>query len=227
MAIYEDRRQAGQLLAQALEDYRYQSNVLVLGLPRGGVPVAYEVAASLNAELDVMIVRKLGHPVQPEFAIGAIASGGVRILNEDAQIEADLIDEITEAELPELHRREKAYRGHRPYPSFHDRCVILVDDGLATGSTMRAAIAAVDSQHPPEIVVAVPVAPEKTVEQLRQLVDNVVCLACPSTFFAIGQFYDDFSQTSDEAVHELLKRSWSRTDYSHSPQKSAREPRER
>ncbi len=203
-----DRISAGKALAEALESYSGRDDVIVLGLPRGGVPVAAEIARSLHAPLDVMLVRKLGIPGQPELAMGAIASGGVQVLNEDLVqrlgITGETIDAVVASEQRELERRERAYRGERPWPELADRCVILVDDGLATGATMRAAIDAVRAQKPACLVVAVPVAPPDTVSALEPLVDQVVCLFQPEPFMAIGQWYQDFSQTPDSEVKELL-----------------------
>jgi putative phosphoribosyl transferase len=176
------------------------------------VPVAYEVARRLGAALDILVVRKLGFPGQEELALGAIASGGVRVLNADVVkaggLSAETIDSIAEREQAELDRREKAYRGERPLPSLDGKAVILVDDGLATGATMRAAIQAVRAQNAAEVVVAVPVAPAATVASLQQSTDALVCLETPEMFLGIGQWYDDFSQTTDEEVRERLRTSW-------------------
>jgi putative phosphoribosyl transferase len=210
METFRNRIDAGRQLADALADYRGRTDLLVLGLPRGGVPVAFEIAQALGADLDVLIVRKLGYPGQEELAMGAIASGGIRVLNEAMGVSEAIIEEVTKRELEELHRRERAYRGERPFPKLEGRTVILVDDGLATGATMRAAVAAVRQRNPEEIVVAVPVAPEGTVSQLREEADDVVCLLTPEMFFGIGQFYDDFSQTTDDVVEGLLERAWTR-----------------
>lgn len=209
-----DRVAAGQALAAALESQRGK-DVLVLALPRGGVPVAAEVAAALNAELDLMIVRKLGVPGHSELAMGAIASGGIRVLNSHViaslRIQDTAIEAVARREQLELERREGAYRGRRPRPVIEGRCVILVDDGVATGATMRAAIAALRRQSPARIVVAVPVAPPDTVDRLRGEADEAVCLATPESFWAIGQFYVEFPQLSDDAVREQLARSWAAT----------------
>ncbi|HKI98397.1 MAG TPA: phosphoribosyltransferase [bacterium] len=203
-----DRRQAGRLLAEALGHLRGRTDLVVLALPRGGVPVAVEVALALHATLDVLIVRKLGVPGQEELAMGALAYGGVRVLNEDVVSHLGLRPETIEAaaarELPELERRERAYRGGRPRPELHGRCVVLVDDGLATGSTMEAAIRAVRQLGPARLLVAVPVAPGDTVRRLRRLVDELVCLAEPEPFFSIGQWYRDFAQVDDTTVQALL-----------------------
>lgn len=207
-----NRREAGRRLAEALAPYAEREDLLVLALPRGGVPVAYEVARALGAELDLLLVRKLGTPGQPELAMGAIASGGIEILNPSViqalGIDRDTIDRVTEKEYAELLRRERAYRGDRPPPAIEGRCVILVDDGLATGSTMRAAITAVRQRNPACIVVAVPVAPPDTVSTLRDEVDDVVVLLTPAWFSAVGQWYADFSQTTDEEVRRLLQAAW-------------------
>ena len=211
---YTNRTTAAQELVAYLRHYAGQSDVLVLGMPRGGVPVAYEVAAALHAPLDVMIVRKLGVPGQEELAMGAIATGGVRVLNpevvEGIGIPQEIIDRVTETEMRELRRRDQAYRGKRSAPVMADRCVILVDDGLATGATMRAAVAAVHQQQPARVVVAVPVAPPVTIALLRQEVDEVICPAMPEPFFGIGQWYEDFSQVTDEEVRSLLAQAWRR-----------------
>jgi len=209
---FPDRLQAGRLLAAELRSYRGRDDVLVLGLPRGGVPVACEVAEALGAEVDLMIVRKLGTPGQEELAMGAIASGGIRVLN--AVIIASLgiseraIEQVAARESREVERREQAYRGNRPRPAVAGKCVILVDDGVATGATMRAGIAGLRQQRPARIVVAVPVAPPDTVALLKAEADELVCLATPEPFFAIGYFYRDFPQMSDEEVKNLLARAW-------------------
>jgi putative phosphoribosyl transferase len=209
----ENRQVAGQALAEALHAYRDRDDVIVLGLPRGGVPVALEIATALGAPLDLMLVRKLGTPGQEELAMGAIASGGGRVMNEHVVqalgISQQAIERVAERESMELKRREQAYRGKRPWPKLADRCVILVDDGLATGATMRAAVAAVHTQQPARIVVAVPVAPADTIALLREEADEVICLAEPEPFQAIGLWYIDFSQVSDEEVREMLGMAWS------------------
>ncbi len=208
---FPDRRQAGRFLAERLADHAGKPGLLVLGLPRGGVPVAYEVARALRAPLDVFVVRKLGVPGHEELAMGAIASGGVRVLNEEVVAELG-IDEATIAraaavEGRELERREREYRGDRGPVEVGGRTVILVDDGLATGSTMRAAALAVRSQDPERVVVAVPVAAAPTCEALRADVDEVVCAATPDPFLGVGVWYDDFGQTGDDEVRELLVRA--------------------
>ena len=209
--IFSNRAEAGQLLAEKLEKYAGRDDVIVLGLPRGGVPVAYEVARRLGVPLDVFIVRKLGVPGFEELALGAIASGGVRVLNEDV-VRAlpnanELIESVTTRELAELGRREQIYRDGRPAPDIGGRTVILVDDGLATGATMRAAVAALRQLGAAKIVVAVPVGAADTCREIEQEVDETVCAIAPEWFQAVGQFYEDFSQTSDEEVRELLARA--------------------
>ena len=206
--LFRDRADAGRHLLSRLGAYQGRPDVLVLGLPRGGIPVGYEVARGLGAPLDVFVVRKLGVPGQEELAMGAIATGGVRVVNRDVvdalHIPPDVLDRAAEAERWELERRERSYRGDRPEPRVEGRTVILVDDGLATGSTMRAAVQALRQQRPARIVVAVPVAASATCEELRREVEDVVCFATPEPFMAVGRFYDDFSQTTDEEVHDLL-----------------------
>ena len=207
--LFRDRRHAGQVLAQKLGHYRDREDVLILALPRGGVPVAFEVAQALDAPLDVFIVRKLGLPGQEEFAMGAIATGGVRVVNEDAvkylRISDEVIDAVAAKEAKELERRERAYRGSRPAPQLAGRTVILVDDGLATGSTMRAAAAALRQQQPARIVIAVPVSAPETCDEFRSEVDEIICAATPGSFRGVGQWYEDFSQTPDDEVHRLLE----------------------
>lgn len=203
-----NRQAAGRALAEALRPYSGRNDVIILALPRGGVPVAAEIARALKAPLDLMLVRKLGVPGYPELAMGAIAAGGVRVMNEDVVrgigISPEAIGRVAEEESRELERRARAYRGDRPWPDLKGRCVILVDDGLATGATMHAAIDAVRVQQPASIVVAVPVAPPDTVRALRPLVDEVICPHTPEPFQAIGLWYQDFSQTSDAEVIALL-----------------------
>jgi putative phosphoribosyl transferase len=205
---FRNRTEAGKLLASKLTQYANRPDVLVLGLPRGGVPVAFEVAKALNAPLDICLVRKLGVPGHKELAMGAIASGGVQVLNEELvawmRISGQTIAEVAERELQELQRRERVYRGDRPLPQIRARIVILIDDGLATGSTMRAAIGVLKHQQPQRIIIAVPVAPLDTCNELRSKVDEVVCLMTPAQFYAIGLWYEDFTQTTDEQVCELL-----------------------
>jgi putative phosphoribosyl transferase len=209
--IFRDRADAGRQLAARLRRYADRPDVLVLGLPRGGVPVAYEVAKELKAPLDVFLVRKLGVPSHEELAMGAIASGGVRVLNEDIinylRIPDEVIDAVAAREQRELERREQAYRDGRPPPDVKDRIVILIDDGLATGSTMRAAAASLRLLKPLRIVVAVPVSAPETCDAFRTEVDEIVCAVTPEYFQGVGLWYDDFSQTSDEEVRELLKKA--------------------
>jgi len=205
---FGNRQEAGRRLAEKLEKYAGRSDVIVLGLPRGGVPVAYEIARQLRVPLDVFIVRKLGVPGFEELAIGAIASGGVRVLNDEVvrvlPNAQQTIDEATARERVELDRREKIYRDDRPPPGLRDRTVILVDDGLATGATMRAAVGALRQQGAARIVVAVPVGAPETCREFETEVDETICAVSPAYFEAVGQFYDDFSQTTDDEVRELL-----------------------
>jgi putative phosphoribosyl transferase len=205
---FRDRAEAGRMLAELLRDYADRDDLVVLALPRGGVPVGYEVARALGAPLDVFVVRKLGLPGHPELAMGALASGDLVVLNPGAT-EALGIDEasvrrVIEAERRELQRREALYHGTAEPPDVEGKTVILVDDGLATGSTMRAAALAVGQLKPERIVVAVPVAAEETCDEFRDVVDEVVCGVTPRPFHAVGLWYDDFSQTSDDEVRELL-----------------------
>jgi putative phosphoribosyl transferase len=206
-----DRADAGRELAEALRGYAGRGNVIVLALPRGGVPVAFEVAMALAAPLDVFVVRKLGLPGQPELAMGAIASGGVQVVNDEvvhvAAVSPETIEQVATFEREELARRERLYRGDSPPLQVEGKTVILVDDGLATGSTMRAAIQAVRAQRPAEIVVAVPVAPARTCEHLRGEADDVVCTRTPEPFLAIGTWYARFEQVSDEHIQGLLARA--------------------
>jgi putative phosphoribosyl transferase len=205
-----DRYEAGRRLGEALSGYAGRKDVLVVALPRGGVPVGYEVARALGAPLDMMQVRKLGVPGHEELAMGAIASGGVRIVSENVVealgIPERVIATVAAAEAQELERRERAYRGDRRFPDVRGRIVILVDDGLATGSTMRAAAAALRSLGAERLVAAVPVAPKESCDAMRDVVDEVVCATTPEHFLAVGEWYEDFSQTSDEEVSELLRR---------------------
>jgi putative phosphoribosyl transferase len=208
---FRDRPQAGRLLSRKLRAYADRTDVLVLGLPRGGVPVAFEVAKALRAPLDVFLVRKLGVPGQEELAMGAIAAGGVRVVNDDVvramNISARTIDSVAAKEARELVRREHLYRGGQPSPDVAGRTVILVDDGLATGSTMRAAVAALRQMKPRRIVVAVPLAAVQTYEEFRAEVDEIVCFSTPEPFFSVGFWYEDFSQTTDEEIRDLLERA--------------------
>jgi putative phosphoribosyl transferase len=206
---FQDRVHAGQLLAHQLNAYVDRRDVLILALPRGGVPVAREIARSLHAPLDILLVRKLGALGQEELAMGAIASGGVRVLNDDVvqalHVPPRVIDLVTARELRELARREDLYRGGRPGPDVAGKTVILVDDGLATGSTMRAAIAALRQARPKRIVVAVPIAAAPTCRELGEEVDEIVCLHTPEPFYSVGFWYEDFSQTGDEEIREMLE----------------------
>lgn len=208
MPLFTDRRDAGRQLAEKLDDYSGRDDVVVLGLPRGGVPVAYEVARRLGAPLDIFLVRKLGLPGHEELAMGAIASGGVRVLNEAVVRALDipdrLIDAVAEREWQELQRREQAYRGDQERIPLEGKTVILIDDGLATGSSMRAAVQGLRTQQPKQIVVAVPTAAIETCELFQHLVDDVICAHTPEPFLGVGAWYEDFLQTSDEQVQELL-----------------------
>jgi len=205
---FRDRREAGRSLGTALQKYAGREDVVVLALPRGGVPVAYEVARMLDAPLDLFLVRKLGTPGHHELAMGAIASGGVRVLNDDVVkwygISEDEIEAVAHEESRELQRREAAYREGREPASLEGRSVILVDDGLATGSTMRAAVKAVKLRQPSRVVVAVPVGARDTCDELGAIADEVICLGTPEPFSAVGQWYLDFSQTTDDEVRQLL-----------------------
>jgi predicted phosphoribosyltransferase len=210
--IFQDRREAGQFLAEKLIEYANRTDVIVLALPRGGVPVAYEVANRLNAPMDIFVVRKLGVPGYEELAMGAIASGGVRVLNpdvlSDVRIHEAIIDQVTEYELSELQRRERLYRGNRPPLELKGRTIIIVDDGLATGSTMRAAVKALRQKQPKKIIVAVPVGARETCDSFKNEVDTMaVCAITPEPFQAVGLWYRDFSQTTDEEVRDLLARA--------------------
>jgi putative phosphoribosyl transferase len=211
MRAFPNRAEAGRLLAEKLAQYAGRDDVIVLGLPRGGVPVAYEVARALGVPLDVFIVRKLGVPGFEELAAGAIASGGVRVLNDDVvrglPNASEIIEAITAREAAELERRESSYRNGRPPPELRGRVVILIDDGLATGATMRAAVAALRQRGAAKIVVAVPVGAPDTCRELEAVADETVCVVAPEFFRAVGQYYEDFAQTSDEEVRDLLARA--------------------
>jgi putative phosphoribosyl transferase len=206
---FSDRREAGRLLAERLLHYAGRDDLIVLALPRGGVPVAFEVARALKAPLDVFVVRKLGVPGHAELALGAIASGGVRVLNEDVvvalRLDDQAIERIAARELTEVQRREGVYRGERPAPELRGKVAILVDDGLATGASMRAAALAARKLGPKQLVVAVPVAARTTCDEFRDVVDDVVCAFTPEPFYAVGLWYENFEQTSDEEVRELLR----------------------
>jgi putative phosphoribosyl transferase len=209
-ARFRDRKEAGQRLAAKLSAYANGSDVLVIGLPRGGVPVAAEVAKVLHVPMDICLVRKLGVPNHKELAMGAIASGGVRVLNYDVlswlKLSSKTIDEVAARELRELQRRDRAYRGDRLPPEVRDRTIILVDDGLATGSTMKAAISVLKEQHPQRLVVAVPVAAPDICQEMEELVDEVVCIMTPDPLYAIGFWYENFAQTTDAKVCKLLQK---------------------
>ena len=211
MRLYRDRSEAGQVLATRLMKYADRPDVIVLALPRGGVPVAFEVAKALHAPLDVFVVRKLGVPGHEELAMGAIATGDVRVINLEVvrmlNIPDAVIDAVAAREQQELLRREQLYRDDRPAPDVTGRIVLLVDDGLATGSTMRAAVTALGQQHPDRIVVAVPVAAPSTCEEFEVEVDEIVCAQTPEPFYGVGYWYEDFSQTSDKEVHDLLAQA--------------------
>ena len=206
--LFRNRQDAGRALARRLTFYGGRADVSVLALPRGGVPVAFEIALALGAPLDVFLVRKLGLPGHGELAMGAVASGGTRVLDSDVlreyEVSKEAVDRVTAIERRELHRRETAYRGHRTPLYLRGRTVILVDDGLATGSTMRAALEALAPLSPARVVVAVPVAPRSTVLSLERMADEVVCLSMPEPFLAVGMFYENFEQVSDEEVCDLL-----------------------
>ena len=206
--IFRNRQEAGRKLASRLAKYAKREDVIVLGVPRGGVPVAFEVATALNLPLDIFVLRKLGVPWHEELAFGAIGSGGGRVLNESVVEEFGISDVeialVTRAEREELERRERLYRGSRPPLDVHGRTIILVDDGIATGSSIRAAIQALRQMKPTAIVVATPVAPQESCNRLQHEADELVCVEMPEPFYAIGEFYDDFSQVSDGEVNELL-----------------------
>lgn len=211
MKQYRNRVEGGQALAPLLTHYSGRPDVLVLGLPRGGVPVAFQVAKALGVPMDVLVVRKLGVPGHEELAMGALASGGVRVLNDDVvdglRIPQAVIDRATEKEEPELRRRERLYRSDRPFPEVRGKTLIVVDDGLATGSTMRAAVAALRELQPARIVVAVPTAPERTCTEFAEEADECVCADIPEWFYSVGQSYEEFPQMSDEEVREWMDRA--------------------
>ncbi len=207
--VFENRSEAGRMLGAVLEAYKGRSDVVVLALPRGGVPVGFEVARELGVPLDVFVVRKLGTPGQEELALGAVASGGTRVVNEEVistlAVPSEIVDSIARREMVEVERREREFRGDRAALDPAGKTVILVDDGLATGSTMRAAIEALRAKNPARIVVAVPVAAAATCNRIRMEADGVVCLQIPHDFYAVGEWYNDFRQTTDEEVRELLE----------------------
>jgi putative phosphoribosyl transferase len=207
---FQDRRDAGQRLASQLAEYADRPDVIVLGLPRGGVPIAYEIASALHVPLDICLVRKLGVPGQEELAMGAIAPANVMVLNRDVirslRISEAELNAVAAQEQQELNRRDRAYRGDRALPQLQDRTVIVVDDGIATSSTIRAAIATLKAAAPQTIIVAVPIAPSVVVKSLEAIVDRVVCLLTPEPLHSIGQWYENFDQTSDDEVRDLLAR---------------------
>src|SRR3989475_7100396 len=207
--IYRNRSDAGKHLAARLAKYANRDDVLVLALPRGGVPVGFEVAKQLRAPMDIFLVRKLGVPGHEELAMGAISTGGVQVLNDDVvdylRIPGEVIDAVAADELRELERRERAYRGDRPEPDVQGKTVILIDDGLATGSTMRAAAAALRQKNPARIIVAVPVSASQTCDEYRMGVDEIICAKTPEPFHGVGLWYEDFTQTTDDEVRELLE----------------------
>jgi putative phosphoribosyl transferase len=209
--MFEDRTQAGRLLAQRLQEYAGRADVIVLGAPRGGVPVAFEVATALHVPLDVFVLRKLGVPGREELAFGAIASGGVRVLDYEIidalEIPNSVVERVTQMEKQELVRREQTYRAGRKPLDVAGRTVILVDDGIATGASVAAGIGALRQMKPGRLVVAVPVAPESTARRLRKIADEIVCLETPGMFYGVGQFYADFSQVSDDEVRNLIDRA--------------------
>jgi len=211
MERFADRRDAGRVLAQKLSAYAGQTDVIALALPRRGVPVAYEVALALNAPLDIFLVRKLGLPGREELAMGAIASGGIRVLNEDIirvlGVPEEVINIVARNELQELQRREHNYRGDRPAPDLRGRTVILIDDGLATGASMRAAVVGVRTQHPARIVIAVPVASAELCNAFQFEVDEMVCAITPEPFDSLSRWYEDFSQATDTKVRTLLEEA--------------------
>lgn len=207
---YDDRYQAGCVLVDLLKNYAKRTDVIVLALPRGGVPVGYEIAQKLSLPLDIFIVRKLGVPGHEELAMGAIASGGITVLNEEIvnllHISTEAIDTIQKSEQEELLRREQVYRGKKPFPELSGKTIILVDDGIATGYTMRAAIAALKQKKPAKLIVAIPVAARSTCDEIAPLVDEIICPMRPVNFYAVGLWYNDFSQTTDEEVMQLLQQ---------------------
>ena len=209
--LFRDRVEAGQILARRLKSVVADSDALVLALPRGGVPVGFEIAQTIHADLDVFLVRKLGVPGQEELAMGAIASGGVRVLNESViqylGVSSNVIDRVTALEQYEIERRERLYREGRPALPIANRTAILVDDGLATGATMLAAARAVRAKKPKRVIVAVPVASRDACEEFRRLVDDVICAETPEPFYSVGAWYEDFLQTSDTDVRQLLERA--------------------
>ncbi len=208
MSLFKDRYDAGRKLSAELTGFR-ENNPILLGLPRGGVPVAYEAAKNLGADLDIFLVRKIGVPGREELAMGAIASGGVRVLNDNVinilNISEDSIEEASQKEKEELQRREKIYRDNRPFPSLENKTAILIDDGLATGASMRAAIKALKRHSPKKVIVAVPTASKDTCNEIKADVDEIICAFTPAVFRGVGEWYDDFSQTTDQEVIDLLE----------------------
>lgn len=211
MRTFKNRHEAGQKLSEQLQHYADRTNVLVLALPRGGVPVGFEVAKALDAPLDVFVVRKLGVPGREEMAMGAIGSGGTRVLNQDVVrylgISSQTIEQVASREQAELQRRERVYRDGRPAPKIEDQTVILVDDGLATGASMHAAVEALREANPKHIIVAVPTAPPRTCREFHDVVDEVICIRTPEPFLGVGAWYDEFPQTTDKQVQQLLRDS--------------------
>jgi len=211
MEKYRNREQAGIFLSEQFKEYANRTDVTVLGLPRGGIPVAYEIAKTLSAPLEAFIVRKLGMPGHEELAMGAIATGGVTVFNKDVlqrfQISEEKVQNVIRLEEQELKRRDNTYRGNKPFPKLTDRIIILVDDGIATGATMRAAILALRQQKPKSIIVAVPVAANTTCEEIETIADKIVCPLRPKLFYAVGAWYDHFDQTTDDEVRELLAKA--------------------
>lgn len=209
--IFQNRTEAGLRLAEKLAIYRHRPDALILALPRGGVPVAFEIAQKLNLPLDICLVRKLGVPGRKELAMGAIASGGVRVINQEVvdwlKISPDIIENVAREEQRELERRDRAYRGNQPVPLIKNQTIILVDDGIATGSTIKAAIATLKQQQPQAIIVAVPVAPEIVCQELATEVEQVICLSIPEPLHSISLWYEDFSQTTDDEVRYLLAKA--------------------
>ncbi len=230
MLRFVDRTDAGRALAARLLDYADRPDLLVLALPRGGAPVGYEVAQALHAPLDVFLVRKLGVPGHEELAMGAIASGGIRVLNRDVVreigIPPSMIDHVAAQERAELDRRDREYRDGRPPPDVRDKTVILVDDGLATGATMRAALVALRAERPKRLIAAVPVAPASTCQSLRSLADEMICLKTPEPFYGVGMWYEDFAPTSDAEVRELLARNAAQTGAATGAARAPYPPRE-
>lgn len=210
--VYKNRQEAGRTLAEELSGYKDQPGLLVLALPRGGVELAAEVASALNAAIDIIVVRKMGIPGLEEVAMGAIASGGVEVLNKDIlpefDIAQDAVEKVRQDETKELYRRERAYRGDRPIYDVRDRDVIIVDDGIATGATIQAAVRSLKGRQPRRMVIAVPVAPSAALRDLREMVDEVVCPLVPENFQAVGQWYESFPQTTDDEVRRILSGAW-------------------